>query len=520
MRAWISKHTTIVQQAAEIRKLRERVEGVKKLVEEHRSGLSRILEGLGEQGAGPEEPLELLIDRGQDVLDAIREAREKRMQYQKNAGDLRKKLKRAEGKREEAQKNLQEWKEKWAEVVRSLSLGPDATPNQAIAVINKSVELFGKIEKAASLRKRISGIQTDAGKFEEDVHHIAEELAPDLSGIPVEQVASRMYKKLKVALEDAAKLKELKEQKGRLEDATGAAATEIELAREKLKELCKKAGCKEYEEIEEKERLSEAKRKNQEAMESLEKQLLPFCGGASIEQLLEEAQAVDPDDLGARIRGIGKQIEEVREKRDNLLEEIGSEKRELESMDGNARAAQAALQSQSIIAEIRDSTEKYVRLRLASIILRREIERFREANQDPMIRRASELFSQLTLGLFSSLQTDFNERDNPVLLGVRSSGEKVHVEGMSDGTRDQLFLSLRLAALEKYIQTNEPLPLIADDLLINFDDKRSEATLKVLGVLSEKTQIIFFTHHSRLVELAEKALEPDTAHFTSLDSSS
>jgi len=78
---------------------------------------------------------------------------------------------------------------------------------------------------------------------------------------------------------------------------------------------------------------------------------------------------------------------------------------------------------------------------------------------------------------------------------------------MSDGTTDQLYLALRLASLETYLKNNEPMPFIVDDILIRFDDKRATAALQVLAELSTKTQVIFFTHHQRLVELAETNIE-------------
>jgi uncharacterized protein YhaN len=74
---------------------------------------------------------------------------------------------------------------------------------------------------------------------------------------------------------------------------------------------------------------------------------------------------------------------------------------------------------------------------------------------------------------------------------------------MSSGTRDQLYLALRLASLEKYMESAEPMPFIVDDILVHFDDERSKATLGVLAELAEKTQIILFTHHRRLVEQAQ-----------------
>jgi uncharacterized protein YhaN len=73
---------------------------------------------------------------------------------------------------------------------------------------------------------------------------------------------------------------------------------------------------------------------------------------------------------------------------------------------------------------------------------------------------------------------------------------------MSTGTRDQLYLALRLATLDHYVESSEPLPFIVDDILIQFDDDRSRATLEALADFSAKTQVILFTHHERVVEEA------------------
>jgi len=70
---------------------------------------------------------------------------------------------------------------------------------------------------------------------------------------------------------------------------------------------------------------------------------------------------------------------------------------------------------------------------------------------------------------------------------------------MSDGTRDQLYLALRLAALEMHLEQALPLPFIADDLFINYDDARSKAGFEALKALSEQTQVIFLSHHDHLI---------------------
>jgi SNF2 family DNA or RNA helicase len=160
--------------------------------------------------------------------------------------------------------------------------------------------------------------------------------------------------------------------------------------------------------------------------------------------------------------------------------------------------------AQATLASIRSDAERYIQVKLAGKILRDQIERYRQENQGPLVKRASEHFSALTLGSFESLMTDFNERDEPILAGIRPGGERVHVEGMSSGTRDQLYLALRLASLEKYMESSEPMPFIVDDVLVDFDDTRSQAALTALAELAEKTQVILFTHHSRVVEQSKK----------------
>ena len=138
---------------------------------------------------------------------------------------------------------------------------------------------------------------------------------------------------------------------------------------------------------------------------------------------------------------------------------------------------------------------------------KRELERYREENQGPLVKRAGELFGILTQQSFSGLQTDFNEKDEPVLKGIRPDSNPVSVDGMSDGTLDQLYLSLRIAGIEKYLEVNEPIPFIVDDILIKFDEARARATFQVFLELSHKTQIIFFTHNIHLLDVASNVFK-------------
>ena len=88
---------------------------------------------------------------------------------------------------------------------------------------------------------------------------------------------------------------------------------------------------------------------------------------------------------------------------------------------------------------------------------------------------------------------------------------------MSDGTRDQLFLAFRLASLENYAASTEPLPFIADDILVHFDDERSAATLDLLAEFAKTNQVLLFTHHSRVRDDANRLEAKGLANIVEIE---
>ena len=161
------------------------------------------------------------------------------------------------------------------------------------------------------------------------------------------------------------------------------------------------------------------------------------------------------------------------------------------------------------LAAMQDAAERYVRVRVSGMLLRWAVDRYRKEKQGPLLKRAGELFRVLTRGSFERLEVAFDERDTMHLTGVRPDGEVVAVPGLSTGTEDQLFLALRIAAVEDYLARAVALPFVADDLFINFDQERSAAGFEVLGQLAERTQVLFYTHHPHLVDVARETLGVD-----------
>ncbi|HSW23325.1 MAG TPA: chromosome segregation protein SMC, partial [Burkholderiaceae bacterium] len=231
-----------------------------------------------------------------------------------------------------------------------------------------------------------------------------------------------------------------------------------------------------------------------------------LADGEGLSQGAIEAE-IDAHDVTA-VPGL---LEQVKAQQRELNESLAGHAAEraqaqqaLAAISGHGHAATAEARRQEALAAMADAAERYLHVATAAKLLRWAIDRYRDRKQGPMLARASAVFSTLTLGGFDKLLVD-DESAPPKLSARRSgTGAVVGVDGLSEGTRDQLFLALRLAALELHLAQGRALPFVADDLFVNFDDARSRAGLQALKELSTRTQVIFLTHHAHLVPVARE----------------
>ena len=125
-----------------------------------------------------------------------------------------------------------------------------------------------------------------------------------------------------------------------------------------------------------------------------------------------------------------------------------------------------------------------------------------------MVAAASTYFALITGGRYPRLAAD-ETGDQPVLKAERADGVRIGVEAMSEGTADQLYLALRLAALELRHASHPQMPLVLDDVLVTSDDARAANILRALARFAERGQVLLFTHHRHLIEVARATLGDD-----------
>ncbi len=401
----------------------------------------------------------------------------------------------------EAEEALTTWKEQWQNALSGLGLKTEIMVAEVLDYLETLQDCLNKEKEASDLQKRIDGINRDADRLEAEVQTILKNAAISLVNLPLDQVILQLRALLKQAQEDKSLFEQLTDEIKLLQAEIFIAEKNLSDANRQMEKLLNIAQCKTRDELGTVIGKYLEYQKLREKISSTEEILVRIGEGTTIEELTLQAEKHDADELPGQIESLRQDIEKrIHPAISDISQEIGKIHTRLSVMDGSSKAAEISEKMEQKLAKIRRLAGQYTRVKLASRILQQEVERYREQHQDPVLRLAAQYFAELTLNSFSGLRADVNDKGEPVLEGIRADGRWTGVGGMSDGTRDQLYLSLRLATLEWRMKTSEPMPFIVDDILINFDDDRSRATLKTLADFSRKNQVILFTHHRQLVD--------------------
>jgi chromosome segregation protein len=464
-----------------------------------RSGLAALLPDVP-----PQETLAALLLRAETACIA-QEAKVTEHGKRKQAlADTEERLPELRQSMETAARALEVWQREWSTAVAALGLPADATIDTTEAALAAWARIAEAVPSWRTDEGRIAAMNANIEGFTGDLHAVLGRLDEAITDEPVSVIAARLGRRLAEARKAASDADELTKQIVVHQQAATDAANALAAAEAELETLRRVAGVTDNPALEQ--AIEQARQRDAVAgsMAHAEQALSTLSDGLPEAALRAEAMQIDPDAVVGRHAEIETQLATLGEQREELSAQRTRAESVLAEMRQGHDAAAMAQQAEDALAEARDAAERYARLHVARVLLRAGIDRFRKEQQGPLLRAAGAHFALLTGGRYERLIVDYDAAGRTVLLAIRDIGTECPVEALSEGARDQLYLALRIAAVEAYAAQAEPLPFIADDLLVHFDDTRAAAAIALLAELGQTTQVILFTHHDHIVSLAEQ----------------
>ena len=456
--------------------------------------------------AAPENAdIQVLLAAGQAALDreavttALRSA----------VDDRRRDLKSRETKREEVLAAERAWSLAWARVCAACWLGEnDGRPS--IATVRETLEalteLGPELEKMAGLTDRIAKMERDQIKFRTEV----ETLAAAMGLAPRPSDVLGLYQAVVGGVADAVKMSE------RRQNAEAALLAEQDEARDlaeqsaqieaQSKHMMDVFGVGALTEVgpclRDVARRSELTQRLTEARD----EMLGAMGFGTFEEAETVLDTLDRAALEAELTERKSRSSDEDERTHGLFAAKTKADDRIAAVGGDNAVALIDARRRTVLLTIEDKARAYLRLKLGIAAADSGLQAYRDQHRSSMMARASKAFALISRGRYAELVTQ-PSNGSELLIAKGADGSSKIASELSKGTRFQLYLALRVAGYHEFARTHAPAPFLADDIMETFDDFRAEEALRLLSEMATQGQVVYFTHHRHLCEIA-KAVEP------------
>ena len=398
--------------------------------------------------------------------------------------------------REGADTASREIQDGWAEWLRAVALPDTLTPETVRDLCSRVETARIEARRVSEMRGRIEAIRHDIDEYRVLIAPLVGAYAPDVSldaGAAVARAADALIERF---------------DRARTEDAQRAAArTTVEerdrnltRAQDRLRdieghieELLSGGGTDDAEEFRrragqhlEREQLEADRR---ERMARLRQLGVP---GQGLDALRQALAATSSDEIEEELAQLERDLTDLTRQRDDVVDERGGVEERLKQLSTDDHASRLRADRTAQVEQLRSHAADWSKLVIARALLERARRRYERERQPAVIRRAERFFSTFTGGRYPRLYAPLGEQE---IVVFDDSERQKKPEQLSRGTREQLYLALRFGLIEEFGEQEERLPVIVDEVLVNFDPERAPRAAAGFVELSKQNQVLVFTCH-------------------------
>ncbi len=270
--------------------------------------------------------------------------------------------------------------------------------------------------------------------------------------------------------------------------------------------LIVEGGAKNVEEFRKHSMIMQKRERFLERKNNLEIQLARLIGSANeIEKFREEVSTEsDPLATDHSIEELEDEITQGERKHSDIMQEMGAKTNQISELEKDESLGELRLEEENLKARLRQALSEWSVNAVCHTLLSKAMTIYERERQPFVLKHAGRYLDKITGRRYIRV---IKKSDGNRLVVETPEGLQKNVSALSRGTAEQLYLSMRLAFIKEYANRVGTLPLIVDDILVNFDPQRAKTTIRLLNEVSKENQIIMFTCHPNTVELCKKEIK-------------
>lgn len=398
------------------------------------------------------------------------------------------------------------WSARYASVAESCGFPQSWTAKAALRIVLGLGEARAVQNQLQSLEERIAEAKQEIAEFENGIAELCQSIAVDLLELPATDAMEQLAERLNQAREAEQLHQRLTDQLEKHQDLLQTKIERQAAIDEQRQHLMQLAGANDEDELRALAAIAKQQRQCCDEIERLTGQLEALAPLNDLDEFEQSLQATSAAELEVAQSDVAAELQQLAADYDDAQQQAGVARDKLEQVDGESKAAEIQVDLESTRSKLADAVDQWAPLVLADAVLKKTLERFELRNQPEMLRHVESLLQQITGGHYVAIRRRLDDQQTPQIRAA--DGQWKEPAELSTGTREQLYLAIRLAYVRHYCETSESLPMVMDDILVNFDDQRARNTLACLAEISKDVQIIFLTCHDATVKLAN-SIVPD-----------
>jgi len=248
--------------------------------------------------------------------------------------------------------------------------------------------------------------------------------------------------------------------------------------------------------------LSNQKLAAEEQVAQAQKQIAIVSGSNELENTIEALEKLTKSDIDNELFSLKQEIDELSKKQNQESEELGGLRERISILLNVDDMYDLQNQRESLKSRLEAEYHEWMISKVALAVLNKEKQQYEKEKQPSVIKYSSAIFKQLTQKEYERISISLTDND----VKIHTADDRTReIDSLSRGTKEQLLLSLRLGFIQAYEEKSEPLPIVLDDVMVNFDNYRSAEFADILTDFAKDRQAIVFTCHKHVRDLFEKS---------------
>lgn len=402
-------------------------------------------------------------------------------------GNIQQQLSEWNDKEENIKNNYEDYLEKNLDLEKSLAIESVLEIFRTIEQIKKEINEREELKRKQE-EQRIPFIQ----KFEEEALSLREILEVQVLADNIEVVVNQIINEFDKAQKQSQEKAELQNSLTRKQRELERIESKLEKNQEQLNKLLESIHAKDREDFrkkyEDNNKRKELIRDRKNAVETIE----TITGLDKSDQVIDFLNENDKDYIENDVKQLESEISDKEKEQNIRNNESGEKKNELKRIEGEAELAEVMTELETEKQKLHNAYKFWLAGKISLKLLAEVKQKYEKEKQPEVIKNSSTYFSKITGERYKRISVSLEEK-NVSIFDPKEASKKIGE--LSRGTKEQLLISLRLGFIKEYETKSEPLPVIVDEVLVNFDPNRAKRTAEILHEFGENRQILIFTCH-------------------------